>query len=285
MKNKIITKRYAQTLLLIAEENNATADFVEGLTIIENEVNISPMVQYAWFKDQLTREEKKAVVTKFLEKRIHPLLLNFLNLLVDKGREEYLLEIIKEFRNTANEQTGMLDVKVGTAFELSDDERERLRNALSKVTGRDVHVEHEVVPEIIGGVVLKINDKVFDSSVLKRLSLLQRELKGKPSFDDNYLKSFVSKPEEPKDTTRADLVAEVSSSIELPDEKVKKIEAVLSEKMGRSIVVHTKIDPSLIGGLTIKIGDKIIDGSVKQQLNLLEKDISKVLENWGEGLK
>ena len=80
------------------------------------------------------------------------------------------------------------------------------------------------------------------------------------------------------------MVAEVQTAVQMSDKAISQLEEKLSAKMGKNVKLHTKIVPSLIGGSIIKIGDKVIDGSVKKRLALLEEDIMKVIQNWGEEL-
>ena len=73
--------------------------------------------------------------------------------------------------------------------------------------------------------------------------------------------------------------ADVASAVELPDETVEKIKASLSEQTGKQVTVETTVDPSLIGGVVTKIGDLVLDGSVKTQLISLKESLQR-----GEGI-
>jgi F-type H+-transporting ATPase subunit delta len=73
--------------------------------------------------------------------------------------------------------------------------------------------------------------------------------------------------------------ADVASAIELPDETVEKIKASLSEQTGKQVTVETTVDPSLIGGVVTKIGDLVLDGSVRTQLISLKESLQR-----GEGI-
>ena len=73
--------------------------------------------------------------------------------------------------------------------------------------------------------------------------------------------------------------ADVASAVELPEESVEKIKAALSEQTGKKVTIETKVDASLIGGVVTKIGDLVLDGSVKTQLNSLKESLQR-----GEGI-
>jgi len=74
---------------------------------------------------------------------------------------------------------------------------------------------------------------------------------------------------------RADLV----SAVEMPEESIEKIRAALSKKTGKEVRMETRVDPALIGGVVTKIGDLVLDGSVKTQLISLKESLQR-----GEGI-
>ncbi len=74
---------------------------------------------------------------------------------------------------------------------------------------------------------------------------------------------------------RADLV----SAVELPEESIEKIRAALSKKTGKDVMMETRVDPALIGGVVTKIGDLVLDGSVRTQLISLKESLQR-----GEGI-
>jgi F-type H+-transporting ATPase subunit delta len=73
--------------------------------------------------------------------------------------------------------------------------------------------------------------------------------------------------------------ADVVSAVKLPDESVEKIKAALSEQTGKKVTIETTVDTSLIGGVVTKIGDLVLDGSVKTQLISLKESLQR-----GEGI-
>jgi len=73
--------------------------------------------------------------------------------------------------------------------------------------------------------------------------------------------------------------AVVESAVELPEETVEKITAALSEKTGKKVLAETRVNPALIGGVVTKIGDLVLDGSVRTQLIGLKESLQR-----GEGI-
>jgi F-type H+-transporting ATPase subunit delta len=77
--------------------------------------------------------------------------------------------------------------------------------------------------------------------------------------------------DELKGVARASLV----SATELPDETVEKIRAALSKRTGKDILLETEQDPSLIGGIVTRIGDLVLDGSIKTQLLNMSESLKR----------
>jgi F-type H+-transporting ATPase subunit delta len=73
--------------------------------------------------------------------------------------------------------------------------------------------------------------------------------------------------------------ADVVSAVELPDESVEKIKVALSKQTGKQVTIETTVDPSLIGGVVTRLGDLVLDGSVKTQLISLKESLQR-----GEGI-
>ena len=70
-------------------------------------------------------------------------------------------------------------------------------------------------------------------------------------------------------------IAEITTAISLDDEYILDISKRLTEMIGKPVVVNTKINPSLVGGIIIKIGDKVMDGSIKSKLAALKREIGR----------
>jgi F-type H+-transporting ATPase subunit delta len=72
--------------------------------------------------------------------------------------------------------------------------------------------------------------------------------------------------------------AEITTAIPLDDEYVLSIGKRLTEMTGKTVVVNTKVDPGLIGGIIIKIGDRVIDGSIRSKLDGMKKVVGRTVK-------
>jgi len=101
---------------------------------------------------------------------------NLVKLLADNGRLGVLAEIADAFEQRKAEHEGTVDVYVTTAFELKPAQEKQLSNALKAKLGREVRINSDIDPELIGGFRLSAGDMVIDGSVSGQLSQLAHEL-------------------------------------------------------------------------------------------------------------
>jgi F-type H+-transporting ATPase subunit delta len=108
----------------------------------------------------------------------HPLLANFLQVLVERGRIGGYLEIAEAFRERVARAEARLEVEAVTAVPLPADLRERIVASIQEKTSATVELTEAVDPEIVGGLVLHVGEVVVDGSVRHRLDELRRDLVG-----------------------------------------------------------------------------------------------------------
>jgi F-type H+-transporting ATPase subunit delta len=101
----------------------------------------------------------------------------FLLLLFDKGRFGFLDDVNDFYQKLADEQKGIARASLVSATELSSDAVDKIREALAKRTGKDIILEVEQDPELIGGIVTRIGDLVLDGSVRTQLLNMRESLK------------------------------------------------------------------------------------------------------------
>src|SRR5947209_12503323 len=109
---------------------------------------------------------------------IDPLTANFLGVLARNGRKGELRNIIRAFRRLAAEHRGETTAEVVTARPLNDDQIAALKAQLRVRAGRDVTIEAEVDPSILGGIVVKLGSQRIDASIRTKLNRLASAMKG-----------------------------------------------------------------------------------------------------------
>ncbi|QJD71870.1 F0F1 ATP synthase subunit delta [Marinobacterium sp. LSUCC0821] len=120
----------------------------------------------------LTSEQKAATLNGLLEGDIDQAGQNFVAVLAENQRLALLPEIALQFKKLKAAQEASIDVDLTTAFELADDQQQKLAKALSTKLGREVSVTSQVDKSILGGVIVRTDDLVIDGSVRARLAKL-----------------------------------------------------------------------------------------------------------------
>jgi F-type H+-transporting ATPase subunit delta len=125
---------------------------------------------------QVSAVDKKRVIEKAFMDSVPRPLVRFLQKLIDNRRQMLLTDIATEYANLVDETSGRVHAQVTVARETTETDRERIAAQLSEALGKTV-VPHVIVnPDILGGIIVKVGDRVMDGSVRKRISLLRSRL-------------------------------------------------------------------------------------------------------------
>lgn len=188
MSVKRIAGRYAKSLLELAQEKNKLERVTEDVQSFQQSLDNRDL--YLLIKSPIVNAAKKvAIVDELFQGKYDELTLSFLRILINKGRESYLPEIMDEYLHQYKHLMHITTVKVTTATPISDAALEALRQKLqaSGVTDETVEIETAVDSELIGGFVLEFDDNIYDASVAHKLDQLKRE------FQDNHYVSKIMK--------------------------------------------------------------------------------------------
>lgn len=180
MTNALVARRYADALFSIGKKQGSATLDAYGANLAElcrlaaeeprlGQILKSPVIAVA---------EKKAVLGAILEKMAADATLrNFCFLLADKERLGELQGICDWYGILLDNAKGILRGKVLTAIALSPEKQAKLKNSLQEKAGRQMELEFAVDPEILGGMVLAVGDKVLDTSLRAQLGVLGSILK------------------------------------------------------------------------------------------------------------
>ncbi|MCS7238013.1 MAG: ATP synthase F1 subunit delta [Thermoguttaceae bacterium] len=120
--------------------------------------------------------EKEAVLDRVLGPQAVPIFLNFLKVVVRRARVPLLREIYREFRLLVDEAAGRVAAEVTTAFPLDAQEQALVVQAVREMVGKEPILTYRVDPQLIGGIVVRIGDKVYDASVAGQLRSLAQQI-------------------------------------------------------------------------------------------------------------
>jgi len=176
MRIEVAAKRYAQAAFDIAREKDEFDRWVDDLRAIV-ELAAQPGVVEMLASSRVPFEVKDRLLRSGLA-GVSPLALNLARLLVQKGRIAMAGQVRDEYQRLLDEHRGIVQALVLTAVPLSDDEERAVAQRLRELTGKEIVLERQVDPEILGGLVARVGDRLIDGSTRTRLLALRRQLAG-----------------------------------------------------------------------------------------------------------
>jgi len=175
-RKKEAIRGYAQALFSVAEAEGVLDEVSDELFRFSRTVEQQPELRQALTDPKLPAERKGAVLEDLLGERANTHTLNLLGFIVEQGRARELEAITSEFVELAAERRRHAVAEVRTAVPLDKERREKLAQALSEATGKDVELKVIVDPSIVGGIVARVGDQVIDGSIRRRLELARERL-------------------------------------------------------------------------------------------------------------
>ena len=178
MKNLAIARRYAKALLLIGKEDNQAEKYREELDLVAGLVQGDKALEQAICNPLYETQGRKQVLQAVIDRLdLSKTVKSFLMLLFDKGRFGFLASINEFYQTLADELKGVARASLVSAKTLPAETVEKIRSALSQRTGKNILLEVEQDPSLIGGIVTRIGDLVLDGSIKTQLANMRETLK------------------------------------------------------------------------------------------------------------
>lgn len=180
MIGNIVARRYARALFSLgkAQGDAALVDYGENLSGLVEALNESPQLDRIFRNPVFKVEEKKAVVDAILSNiKAQQMVVNFCHLLADNNRLVFLADIQAYFAELLDEHQGVSRGEMITAIDLEPEIQDELKNSLEEKIRRQLILDYAVDPGILGGLVLKIGDRVLDASLRAQLVAMKETIK------------------------------------------------------------------------------------------------------------
>lgn len=171
-----IAMRYAKALFLLAKERNKLGEIKNDMLFVFDTINNSNELSYLLDHPVIKSTKKIEAIKKILQEHIDPISLSFVELIINNKREKYLKRITLDFIDIYKKNKGINSVVLTTAYELTEDEKQKVANAIEEKTKSTVELKTTIDESILGGLILQINDKELDMSVQKQLQRFKQNL-------------------------------------------------------------------------------------------------------------
>ncbi len=179
MIDTTLAKRYAKAMVEIGQENNTLEIYGSSLSELLEVTEASKEFKEVLINPVFTKEDKKEIAHGIMEKMgTDPIVRNFVSMLIDRKRIDQLPGIVKAFHQFLDDINGIKRGTIVSATPLSDDEIDKVTEALSRFSGTKVLATADVDSSLIGGLVAKVGDQVFDGTIRTQLNQLKESLKG-----------------------------------------------------------------------------------------------------------
>jgi F-type H+-transporting ATPase subunit delta len=154
----------------VAQSNDMTQQLGEDIAALLNLLKESSELQQFLGNPVIKAADKKAVLQQVMGEQVHPYLMNFLKLLVDRGRIIFLEGICKQYQALLRELNQTVLAEVSSAVELTDAQKQTVREKVMAMTNaQQVELDTQIEPELIGGVIIKVGSQVVDASLRGQL--------------------------------------------------------------------------------------------------------------------
>jgi F-type H+-transporting ATPase subunit delta len=171
-----LSRRYAKAMfqLAVAEKNEdaVAAEFARFADVLAH-----PELKRVLNDPAFSQRSRKNIVVRVArELELSLLATHFLELLIDNDRLNYFLGIAEHYGRMLDEKKGQAEARVAAANPLDESDLQRLRESLEKISGKKIIVQQESDPSLIGGVVVRLEGKIYDGSVRAQLEKIKKQV-------------------------------------------------------------------------------------------------------------
>jgi len=174
---KSASLQYANALADIALKQGAAAPALQQLGDFNAAFASSAELRNIFASPAVTKAEKRAVAEKIAARLgASKIVRNFLFVVIDHRRTQLLPEIFAAFQNVIRERQGLAEAEVFSPLVLSDAQKKEMTQTLERLTGKKVHARFSLDAKLLGGVLVRVGDTIYDGSLRNRLNDLRERL-------------------------------------------------------------------------------------------------------------
>lgn len=176
MQNRMVAGRYATALLRSAVARGELDRVEQDLNLLVKSLAAEETLSRFLDSPRETPETKKQLIEKVFGGRLSPTAYNFIRLLIDKKRTDYLPVIAELYKVHADEVRGVAVAEVRVAQPLTPEGEAAIRAKVKALTGRDVKLEVALDPHVVGGVFLRVGNRIIDYTLQRQLDELRESI-------------------------------------------------------------------------------------------------------------
>ncbi len=178
MREPTIARNYAEALFQVGERNDETERFADLLDALAGAIETDEHIRVVLESPRVSKRQKSQILRRALEGLAPEPFLRFLEAVVKRGRQGILPAISREFEGLVDIKFNRVHAGIVLAREPDAALRDEIRDRLSEILAKDVVTHIRTDPGIIGGIVVRVGDRVMDGSIRRKLKRLRRQMLG-----------------------------------------------------------------------------------------------------------
>lgn len=171
-----VAKRYARALFEFALDNGQLESVAGDLDLLDAALRNSPEFRRLIDSPVISRRAKQAAFSTLFKERLQADTFKYVTFLIAKNREALLPDIVVDFHDLLDAHRGILRGEVTSVIALSEFQLRNLKAHLDQLTGKNVLITQRTDPNLLGGLLVRIRDTVYDASLRHKLEKLRQSL-------------------------------------------------------------------------------------------------------------
>jgi F-type H+-transporting ATPase subunit delta len=175
-KDTIAANRYAKALFEVAREQDRIAEVEQeislAVSVLKGHSDLYKLIKHPG----IGADVKRGLIKQIFESQVSEAVLNTVWLLIERGREDSLEAVVSAYIKIAGEALGQAKATVYTPVELTEAELSGITASFSQLSGKQIRVESVLDKSLLGGIRVRIGDRLYDGSLSGKLERLQKSL-------------------------------------------------------------------------------------------------------------
>lgn len=173
---ELVSRVYAKAMFEAAFESKKHNDIKDELQFVKDCLTENQELYLLWRSPLINVSEKKKIFTNIFQNSLSQEALNFLQIIIDKKREKYIMEMIEVYHGLVDKANNVIEATAVTAVPMDENILLQLQSKLSALSGRNVRLKNEIKQDLIGGVLISMGDKIIDGTIKNQLERMKEQL-------------------------------------------------------------------------------------------------------------
>jgi F-type H+-transporting ATPase subunit delta len=176
VRETTIARNYAEALFQLGERTNDSERFGDLIEGVGGAIEADESIRVVLESPNVTKAAKQELLARALKNRAPDSFIRFLKAVIKRGRQGIIPAIARQYLELLDVKFGRVHASVAMARTPDQALREAVRKSLSEVLGKEVIAHYREDPGILGGVIVRIGDRVMDGSLRRRLKILRKQM-------------------------------------------------------------------------------------------------------------